>query len=185
LPDKSNKRDIAIFQTNNVGGIRKYDKVSYCLFCGTAQSQVARHWFAKHKAEHEVIEILQCCKADKGKNIMKLRNFGNYVHNCEVLKTGKGTTIPTYRPKHSQNVENYVGCNNCYAYLHKGEFYRHRCKFGERSRGHVAKKAALLLPTPNGLMPDVWKLINGMVDGEIKLLARNDSVICKLAAKLL
>ena len=54
-----------------------------------------------------------------------------------------------------------------------------------KDEGESGRKASLLLPTPSGSMPELNRLISGMLDPDIKLIIRNDVIIKKYAGKLL
>ena len=40
-----------------------------------------------------------------------LSNKGNYPHNVEVLKQGKGNIIPYRRPNHVDDAADYIPCS--------------------------------------------------------------------------
>jgi hypothetical protein len=169
--------NVTVLTTNNANGIRKRDKRAYCFFCGTAQTHILRHWFARHGEEREVQHIKCAGKDRRVIEITRLRNMGNHIHNCNVLRSGEGDLVVTYRPTNHTDFGNYVPCDTCYAYIHKRELWRHRCKLRAKTKGRVAANAALLLPAPSGISAVVHRLINGMLDPEIKLIIRNDEII--------
>ena len=181
--------DIKVIQTNNDGVIRKYDKKQFCLYCGSKQARLSRHWFTKHAEEREVIQI-QSLKSDKAARLncmAKLRNLGNHAHNCEVLRQGKGEFLVTYRPRGLMSASAYLPCEHCFCYLSKRELWRHRCKLKSKDiqkGGRVAARSLLLLPTPKGISKQVNEILNGMVDGPVKMVARGDDMIVKFASKL-
>jgi hypothetical protein len=183
--DMQNKTTgIVVFQTNNGPGIRKRDKKSFCLFCGIQQSQIVRHWIAKHTAEREVKDIMSSVKERRQNQILWLRNLGNHTHNSEVLRTGKGEFQVTYRQSNAASPHDYVPCEGCYAYINKKELFRHRCKLKGKSKGRIAAKASLLLPVPNGVTSEVNRLVSGMVNSGMKQLLLGDDVIRSFTAKL-
>jgi len=164
-----------------------FDKKPYCFFCDSQQTQIQRHWLAKHRNEREVIELSSLVdKSDRIKCITKLRNLGNHLHNSKVLQEGQGDFLVTYRPKAGVAAEDYRPCESCWCYLLKGELFRHRCKFPKsKPKGRVAANAYLLLPTPSGTSAKVHQLLSGMNDGNVKLIAKTDSLIVDYAAKFI
>jgi hypothetical protein len=120
----SNFDNITVLSTHNDGSVRKYDKKPYCLYCGTEQAQIARHWFSKHNTEAEVVEIENTKdRAQKRLLICKLRNMGNHSHNCKVRREGSGDFLVTHRPKSGANAWDYRPCEHCFAYLHKKVYF--------------------------------------------------------------
>jgi hypothetical protein len=144
-----------------------------------------RHWVTLHRSEREVQDVLVADKERRPKEIMKLRNMGNHLHNCQVVRDGKGDFLVTYRPTQQVCYSDYVPCEACFAYIHKRELWRHRCKLKSKSKGRGAASAALLLPTPAGTSSKVLHLIDGMQNPDLKLLIRNDNILCSFAAKML
>jgi len=179
-------KGIVVLATNNADGVRKRDKKAFCFFCNTGQSQVVRHWITKHRREPEVMQLMSLKGVAKRQAMTRLRNLGNHAHNCAVLTAGVGEFVVTYRPKEPTSAHQYVPCETCLGYLTRKELWRHRCPLKKtKTKGRVAEKASLLLPTPSGLMPELNRLISGMLDPDIKLIIRNDVIIKKYAGKLL
>ena len=163
-----------------------FDKRPYCYFCGESQTQVQRHWMSKHRNEAEVIHLVALKdKAEKLRSITILRNKGNHLHNCDVLRTGQGDFLVTYRPKPGASADDYRPCESCWCYLRKNELYRHRCKVSRAKKGRVAANAYLLLPAPAGASLKVHELLSGMIDGDVKLVAKTDSLIVDYTSKFL
>lgn len=163
-------------------------KKSYCYFCGVAQSQIQRHWFAKHGSERQVVEIDKC-KENKDKQtrnqlIARLRNLGNHHHNVQVLRKGQGEIIVTHRKSTEEDVGQYVPCGQCYSYVKKNQLWRHKCLFGKERKGRVAQNSQLLLPAPNGMTSNVYELISSMKDDDVRFIAKSDSLIIEYATKL-
>jgi hypothetical protein len=176
---------IRVIRTNNAGGSRKRDKKAYCFFCGLSQSHIVRHWGSVHRSEREVQIIMLAKKETKQIEILRLRNMGNHLHNCSVVREGQGDFLVTYRPTNEVVYTDYVPCDACFAYIQKRELWRHRCKLKSKTKGRVAANAALLLPSPAGMSSQLHLLIDGMQNAEFKIVIRNDEVISSLALKLL
>jgi len=54
-------------------------------------------------------------RASKQMLLTKLRNRGNYLHNTEVLRSGKGELSVVYRPSHHLETSgsDFVPCSHC------------------------------------------------------------------------
>src|ERR1043165_8743820 len=177
---------VQIAQTKNTKTTRIYDKKQYCIFCGKSFSKITKHWACCHDKEPEVMEIsVEKNRKRKLSLITLLRNKGNHIHNCGVIKEGKGDLVVTYRPNSSKCSNDYRPCIDCLGYYSTKELYRHRCKIGAtKSRGRVANKALMLLPAPDSVRPEVLTILNGMLDGAVKDAIRRDNLLLKLASKL-
>jgi len=124
-------------------------------------------------------------ESDRTILITKLRNKGNCIHNCDVIRAGKGDFLVTYRPKPGAAADNYRPCESCWCYLRKSELHHHRCKISTSAKGHVAANAYLLLPAPAGTSLKVHELLSGMLDGDVKLVARTDTLIVDYMSKFI
>ena len=84
--------EIEVFTTSNNDG-RSYDKPQYCPFCSMPQKKLPRHLKTpQHKDESDVQKWLATDdKKEKDRQLSLMQNYGNYQHNCSVLKEGKGT----------------------------------------------------------------------------------------------
>ena len=163
-----------------------FDKKPYCYYCGVQQSHIQRHWFSMHREEREVIHVTGLADKNTRRNyITRLRNLGNHLHNMSVLREGQGELLVTYRSSKVIAATSYVPCEHCFKYLLKKDLYRHRCPImDKKTKGRVAEKASLLLPPPNGLSAQVQKIICGMLESDIKLIAKGDRLIMDYATNL-
>ena len=99
------------------------------MFCHNPFSKLPRDLESMHREEAEVA-MLQSTKRseERQKLLCKLRNVGNHIHNCEVLRKGEGTIIAAYRPKQSNAVVNDYGpCPFWYGYYVRTELWKHKC----------------------------------------------------------
>lgn len=185
----SNNCPIQIAATNNTDTKRKYDKRHYCLFCSKPYARISKHWLSIHDTEKLVIEISSETHAVKKKALVtKLRNTGDYMHNKDVIKEGKGSLVVAYRPNSKQRgktPDDYRVCETCAGSFRTGQLYRHKCKVDpNRKKGRVALRAKMLLPAPTSVRPDVIKLIQGMKDDDVRKAILKDPILLKLASKL-
>ena len=95
------------------GPKRKWYKRHYCVYCKKPQSKMARHLQRKHINEKEV--ALAMCHSPKSKQrrqmLEDLRRKGNYYHNIEVLKEGKGEIITYRQPTEHVGPDEYLPCD--------------------------------------------------------------------------
>lgn len=184
-------KGVTVQLSNNDSGKRKWDKVHYCLFCSKSATNIRKHYFGVHKSEPEVRKILELPLRSKSRTVelLRLRNAGNYKHNIEVLKEGRGELVTWTRHSNETSSEDYLPCENCLGFFLKGSLWRHKqvcplMKKGQKSR-RVQAEATLLLPASieinKGLKENV---VSKMVGDEVSIAARNDRVIMKIGEKL-
>ena len=56
-----------------------------------------------------------------------MRNYGNFIHNAEVLREGKGTLIVVYRPAYKADAMDYLPCTSCFGYFAQDDLWKHKC----------------------------------------------------------
>ena len=132
---------------------KKYDKRHACLFCGKLMVKIARHLERAHRKKPEIVRVLSLKKGSSvRRNLLdNLRNRGNFKHNSEVLKNGKGIIIPKKRQRRTirgkctrSSFNDYVACQYCQATLMTKEMPKHseRCrglKEAEKQIGHAVE----------------------------------------------
>ena len=172
-------------------GKRLFDKTQYCVYCEKPQSKLPRHLERRHGDEVEVMKIFSMPKQSRQRKILlfEICNKGNYNHNYEVIEKKTGTIIPLKRPTHYVSYSEYGPCVYCYGFLLKRELWKHvrKCPLAkEHKRGQrVVSRSNVLLPISPEADGEVKKVLETMNDGKISLIARNDSLIIKLGAKML
>ena len=179
---------VQVMQTNNTKGKRSYDKRDYCLFCSKPYSRVTKHWDSIHGKEPELLEIRnERHEPTKEWLVIFLRNKGNHMHNCSVIKEGKGELVVSYRPSSWRDPNDYRVCADCLGYFSRKELCNHKCKAPKSiptKKGRVANKAAMLLPAPDSAKQEVMTVLIGMKKGRVKRTILGDELIMKLASKL-
>eukprot|EP00057_Strongylocentrotus_purpuratus_P013398 XP_011667872.1 PREDICTED: uncharacterized protein LOC100891939 [Strongylocentrotus purpuratus] len=176
--------------TDNTNG-RKYNKGTYCPFCQRYVMKFPRHLreFKAHKNEPQVVEWLA---TQDNKLLTKMRNYGNFLHNAEVLKNKEGVLIPVYRPnKKDADCDKYVPCNTCYGFFAKRDLWKHSCVFDEktdepvrkRMRRNRVKAGKMMLPFEGS--EAVRAIFAGLRDDEegVGSFIKNDPLMKKLADK--
>ncbi|XP_034547617.1 uncharacterized protein LOC117818719 isoform X2 [Notolabrus celidotus] len=118
---KSSK--IAVTPTPNSKGKPCRLRKNYCLFCSKPVTKMSRHFEAIHSDKPEVAVVFQYPKKSKErlKIWKRLINQGNFLHNKDVLKTGKGQLTARKRPSMTRQAQDFLHCLYC-----RGLFLR-RC----------------------------------------------------------
>jgi len=169
-----------------------------CYFCGKWNTKMFRHLKAKHRDEPEMMDIMSMGSSDNAAysgHIRRIRNLGTHQHNVKVLKKGHGNFIVARISETStESPHDYLPCEVCWSYVKKAHYSRHHCKLraqsdqadhtGNRDRQHFAD-AHFLLPTANKFYDQVSEILDGLRNGDMKLVAQSDPLIREYVAKLL
>ncbi|ELT95806.1 hypothetical protein CAPTEDRAFT_195253 [Capitella teleta] len=185
IPESDDQENgITIQSTSNIDG-QKWDKKNFCFFCNKPQSKIWRHMQSQHSNESEVqvIESLSAKKERKNK-IMKLRNLGNHIHNCQVLKKNSGTLIVYYRPRGKVDNKEYIPCEYCYGYFVRSELWRHKCSFKPSEKKRVVATSYLLLPAPTGASAALSGVLASSRRDDISQILKSDHLILQLGEQL-
>ena len=182
--------NIIVSQTDNTSG-RKYDKRSYCYFCGISQSKLARHLRLKHRHKEKVYDLVN--ETDKEKRnvlLLTLRNLGNHKHNMAVLEKKEGEIIVIHRPQGDADYQNYVPCRYCYGYLSKNAIWKHNCLLAPKSEDGATvpriRKGGkeLLQQAHDGETIGFSGMMNGMKQDDDGLVAAKDALILQYGRSL-
>ncbi|XP_051781264.1 uncharacterized protein LOC114648939 [Erpetoichthys calabaricus] len=175
------------------GGGRVYDKKQFCLFCGKSYAKIARHIEQIHHNETEVAKALQFPRKSKERRLQidLLRNRGNFAHNVEVLKMGKGMLIPRRQPRNCLPSKDFAHCLNCQGFFLRHNLWRHmkHCKLRKRDqpkpgKNRVQSLCAFAEPVPPGVDSGLWKLMSEMIKDDISLIVKKDPCILQIARHL-
>jgi len=167
-----------------------HSSTGLCYFCGHWFTKVCRHWLTKHLNEPEVMQYLSLGLTDnKVKNLYgaKLQNLAVHEQNVKVLKKGRGRLFVARVNKcpGRANPTDYLPCENCWAYLVKHCLWKHQCMANRSQNCYVSADAPFLLPTQKVFHDQVGDMLEGMMDGNLKLVAASDPLIGEYMAKLL
>ena len=193
-----NRRDnpkVFVKCSTKMNGRRVFDKKHFCLFCAKASTNLSKHLLRKHASESIIKKVsAQSLGSSERKHLLeKVRNLGDYQHNCDVLTAGEGQIIPWRSPPEPVAAKEYVPCPDCYAFFQEQQLWRHHqvCQFCTKAdRKHsfrsLRAEAELLLPGSNDVS-DVMRreIFTIMVKDEVSILARNDPTITDFGEKLL
>lgn len=190
VPDQGVARNITVRMTNN-DECRKYDKKQMCFYCEKPQSKLARHLRSVHNDMDAVCDWMAESDAHlKDAKLTKLRNLGNHVHNCNVLKEGHGELIVKYRPTVEVDVKDFVPCSSCYAYFAKRFLWKHKCPLEsdgkgdeKKPRGNRLRAGTLLLPGPSNADSDVDEILGRLRGDAVSRCIKSDDLIIQLAKK--
>ncbi|XP_072015345.1 uncharacterized protein [Amphiura filiformis] len=183
---------VSVMSTSNTKDERSYDKPAYCFVCSKPQKKLPVH-IKQHSNDPVVAKFLALTQGpEKDSMWIKMRNYGNHIHNYHVLEKGEGELIVVYRPSHEVSPAHYTPCPDCLGYYSKTEFYKHRCKLtklsekDEEKRRQRVREGQLLLPPPRFLeeKDPLNNLLAGLYNDKIKSCIREDQLIMSLAQKL-
>nr|XP_029135785.1 zinc finger MYM-type protein 4-like [Labrus bergylta] len=150
---------IEVKTCSNKTNKRIYDKKSYCLYCEKPYGKIARHLLQKHSDRAEVAKVLTHNKgsAMRGLLLSKVRNMGNYKHNCSVLSSGKGQIVTKKQASHPSSHMDYLPCKFCYAMYIKKDIWKHHkhCKLQVKEDGPCLPVPVFLPGTPDSLSETV------------------------------
>ncbi len=67
--------------------------LNFCFVCKKAHFKIARHFKVHVKENADIAKALSFPAGSRSRKewLEKLRNKGNFMHNCEVLKDGAGS----------------------------------------------------------------------------------------------
>nr|XP_057924088.1 uncharacterized protein LOC131125995 isoform X2 [Doryrhamphus excisus] len=110
------------------GGKRRWDKKHYCVFCRRPQVKIARHLLRKHADEKEVAAASMLPTGSKERHLLleQLRCRGNYLHNIEVIRQGRGEIVPWRQPSQEVDARNYLPCPVCLGFFLRADLWKHQ-----------------------------------------------------------
>ncbi|XP_029932206.1 uncharacterized protein LOC115376631 isoform X2 [Myripristis murdjan] len=110
------------------GGRRRWDKRHYCVFCRRPQVKMARHLLQKHRDQQEVAQASSLPTGSKQRHLLleQLRCRGNYLHNIEVIRQGRGEIVPCRQPSEEVDARNYLPCPLCLGFFLRADLWKHQ-----------------------------------------------------------
>lgn len=175
--------------TKKEGGGRIWDKKSFCIYCGKGQSKLARHLERKHFNEIEVAQALAKPKGSKDRHKIfdSLRNKGNYHHNVEAIRSGKGQIVTVRRPSEMTDSKDYLPCKHCLGFFKKKELWKHDSVCAQKNqeeqnpkkRKRVQAVSSRCIPMSADASEGCKSIIQNMHVDEVSLHIRSDPLICK------
>ncbi len=106
---------------------KTYNKKQYCLYCSKPYSKMARHLEFVHRNEVEVAKAVAFPKHSKERQVQLnlLRKRGNFAHNTDVVRQGRGEMIACYRPKKRKGAIEFIHCIYCQGLYNKHSLWKH------------------------------------------------------------
>ncbi len=156
--------------------------LNFCFVCKKANFKIARHFKVHVKENADIAKALSFPASSKSRKewLEKLRNKGNFMHNCEVLKDGAGSLKVKRRAK--GDYQKYEYCLHCKGMFLRAELWRNirRCPSKLTDHDHQGRKrilglAAVVKSTCSSAVEEgVLKMLSRMHDDEIASVVRND-----------
>ena len=179
---------------------RVYNGRNSCPFCSRLVANFSTHIFGhRHEKEPEVCKIRGTTEEKERKRLIRLlRNRGNNIHNCRVLKEKKGQMLLSRRIGTEEarfNCMDYGPCPHCFEWLRITIIPRHSksCpgKSNDNSKAACATtntKGALLVQSNiiSGRVSDcasqllIKEVFPIMTNDKVSLLAQEDPLIITL-----
>lgn len=186
------QQNIQVKRSSNTAHQRVYDKRNYCLYCEKPYAKIARHLTQKHCNKTEVAKALMHNKGSSMRNLLlsKVRNMGNYHHNCSVLSSGKGQIIPRRQAINPSTAADYLPCKFCFAMYVKTDIWRHHkhCKLQVKEDGPVRRKVqatcSMLLPRDTSISAGLKHILEDMTYDPATQVVKCDTLIISLGERM-
>ncbi|KAM8885809.1 uncharacterized protein AB9W97_013253 isoform 2-T3 [Spinachia spinachia] len=135
-----NSFETVVLPSSNSKTVRVYDRRNYCLFCNNPLSKMSRHFERIHSDKPEVAAAFQYPKKSRERYKIwnRLINQGNFAHNKEVLKTGRGQLVSRKRPSTTQRAQDFLHCLYCRGLFIKKALHRHMKSCPEKAPNDAA-----------------------------------------------
>lgn len=169
-------------------------KTTVCLFCRKELVKFAPHLERCHGNEEIVQQITALEKNSKERRnlCLKVQNQGNFAHNIDVLKAGKGILKVVRRPDSQatcKSYKDYIPCPCCSGFHFKHDLWRHLkslCPFREGRRIEEAKavtlgKDILAFSLCDEEEEEICLLLNSMKDQSLREVIKSDWLLKKFA----
>ncbi|KAG7236465.1 hypothetical protein INR49_000839 [Caranx melampygus] len=186
--DKKSSHGAVVQTTSNSKEQRIYDKKNYCLFCSKPLCKMSRHLERVHSDEAEVAVAFQypAHSRERLKIWKKLINQGNFEHNKDVLRMGKGQLAPRKRPNTTAQAKDFLHCLYCQGLYLKKSMFRHMKHCPERAanengsrigRKRIASRCALQTLGDLGVTDRFRGVLCDMIYDDITQAVMDDKLI--------
>lgn len=156
---------------------------------------MARHFERMHSDQAVVAAAFQYpVKSKERRKIWnKLINEGNFAHNKEVLKAGKGNLAVRKRPKQVGQAKDFLHCLYCRGLFVKKGFFKHLKKCPEKVRDkntpRIGRKSFALqcvLETTGdiGISEGLKSVLCGMIYDDVTQTIMDEKIILQLGEQL-
>jgi hypothetical protein len=190
---------VTLFAKHSVqeGCKQVYDKVNFCTFCKKGiKSKISRHLLTVHKDQTYNIAQLPKRSLDRMLELELLANEGNFKHNTNVLRTGRGQLVVARRNscsfQETHEPTHYLPCEFCKRFILKLNLWQHNRSCSQRlnmsaeagKQKNAVRRGRNLLCS--ALYDDDEKclasLFSRMKDDGLKAVVSNDTLIRRYAA---
>ncbi|XP_062273489.1 uncharacterized protein LOC133979071 isoform X2 [Scomber scombrus] len=176
-----------------------YDKRNYCPFCSKPTLKMARHLERIHSDKVEVAAAFQYPKSSRERRKIwnRLKNQGNFVHNKNVLKAGKGQFIVPRTAKHSKTtikgIHDRLHCLYCRGLYLKKTLYRHLRVCPEKvkndnesqiGRNRIASRCVLETIGDLGVSDGFRELLSQMTYNDVTQAVMDDKIILQFGEQM-
>ncbi|XP_071339879.1 uncharacterized protein [Trachinotus anak] len=184
-----------VLPTSNSKAHRVYDKRNYCLFCSKPLAKMARHLETVHSDKAEVAVAFQypVHSRERQKIWNKLINQGNFVHNKDVLRTGKGQLAVRKRPNTTGQAKDFLHCLYCRGLYVKKTLYRHMRLCPEKVRNEnesqigrkrIASRCALETLGDLGVSDGFKSILCEMIYDDVTQTVMDDKIILQFGEQM-
>lgn len=188
-PQQSN---VKVKMSSNTAHQRIYDKRNFCLYCEKPFAKITRHLKQKHSDKAEVARALAHRQGSSMRDLLfsKVRNMGNYQHNCSVLSSGKGQIIPKRQATHQTTATDYLPCKFCCAMYVRTDLWRHhkRCKLqvgqDRPMKRRVQASCSLMLPMDTTISNGLKNILEDMTYDPVTQVVKSDVLIISLGERM-
>lgn len=186
------QRHINVKMSSNKEHQRIYDKKNYCLYCEKPFAKLTRHLKQKHADKVGVAKALAHRQGSTQHRLLleKIRNMGNYHHNCSVLSSGNGLIIPKRQATYLSSATDYLPCKFCFAMYVRTDLWRHhkRCKLQVKNDGPVKRKvqasSSLMLPLDTTISTGLKEILQDMTYDIVTQVVKSDDLILSLGERM-
>ncbi|XP_070403971.1 uncharacterized protein [Nothobranchius furzeri] len=188
----SQQHNVTVKMSSNTAHQRVYDKKNYCLYCEKPYTKITRHLKQKHSDKPDVAKALAHKKGSAMHCLLltKVRNMGNYNHNCSVLSSGKGQIIPKRQATYPSGATDYLPCKFCFAMYIKTDLWRHhkRCRLqvneDKAVKRRIQASCSLMLPMENTVSNGLKTVLQEMTYDNVTQLVKADTLIISLGERM-
>ncbi|XP_077978108.1 uncharacterized protein LOC144433636 [Glandiceps talaboti] len=183
-------------KAKTMSGKRIWDRKHFCVYCHKEMGNLYRHFTRIHSKETDVAHALSfpCDSFERVKMLRKLKYKGNFHHNYQVAKSGRGEVVPFKRPSQNskKNGTDYLPCKACLGYYSKKVIGKHwqNCEFAKEKtnemvgRKRFQKAASYLLPVADSASKLMLEnVLPNMRQDDVTFVARNDRLIMDFATR--
>lgn len=174
---------------------RVYDRRNYCLFCSKSVSKMSRHLERIHSDKTEVAAAFQYPQNSKERQKIwyRLINQGNFAHNKNVLKTGKGILAVRKRPYHTRKAGDFLHCLYCRGLFVNTALPRHMKSCPEKVKNEndshfgrkiIASRCVLEASGDLGITSGLKSILSQMIYNDVTKTVMDDELILQFGELL-